>query len=40
MGDDNMSPMPPRDMGRKVYLWAQNLLGPSKDPGPKTYLNT
>jgi hypothetical protein len=40
MGDVDMSLMPQRDIGKKAYLQAQNPLGPSKDPGPKSYLNT
>jgi hypothetical protein len=39
MGDVDMSPMPPRDIGIKAYLQAQNPLRPSKDIGPKRYLH-
>jgi hypothetical protein len=39
MGDVDMNPMPPKDIRRKVYLWVQSPLGPSKDPEPKRYLS-
>jgi hypothetical protein len=40
MGDVDMGSMPLKDIGKKVYLWAQSPLGPSKDLELKTYLNT
>jgi hypothetical protein len=40
MGDVDMSSMSPKDIGKKVYLWAQSPLGPSKDLEPKRYLYT